>query len=118
MVQASSLILLGHALSMQVDWRYYFIFHPLVSVLSAIPLSVAGLGIREAGYVWFLQRQGVGGDAAAAFGILWFAVLLASSLTGGLVYLWSGAAVPTLRSQRGHAGHSGVEEETQFPSAS
>ena len=98
-LQASSLILLGSAVSMHVDWRYYFIFHPLVTVLSALPVSVAGLGIREAGYVWFLQRQGVAGDTAIAFGILWFAVLLASSLVGGIVYVWSGAAVPTLRAR-------------------
>lgn len=98
-MQASSLILLGEALSMHVDWRYYFIFHPLVSVLSAVPVSIAGLGIREAGYVWFLQRQGVPGDTAMAFGVLWFVVLLASSAVGGLVYLWSGAAVPTLRAK-------------------
>ena len=99
-VQASSLILLGSAVSMHVDWRYYFIFHPLVTVLSALPVSVAGLGIREAGYVWFLRRQGVEIDTATAFGLLWFVVLLASSLVGGLVYLWSGAAVPTLRSPK------------------
>jgi uncharacterized membrane protein YbhN (UPF0104 family) len=109
-LQAASLILLGQAIGMNVDWRYYFIFHPLVTVLSAIPVSVAGLGIREAGYVWFLQRQGVDHETATAFGLLWFVVLLASSLTGGLVYLWSGAAVPTLRSQHGHNSHrSGVE---------
>jgi uncharacterized protein (TIRG00374 family) len=118
-MQCSSLILLGHALSMEIDWRYYFIFHPLVSVLSAIPVSVAGLGIREAGYVWFLQKQGVDNDIATAFGILWFVVLLASSLVGGLVYVWSGAAVPTLRSQRGHSpSQSAAETGPQFPSAS
>jgi uncharacterized membrane protein YbhN (UPF0104 family) len=106
-MQAASLILLGSALSMHVDWRYYFIFHPLVSVLSAVPVSVAGLGIREAGYVWFLQRQGVAADTAMAFGVLWFVVLLASSAVGGLVYVWSGAAVPTLRARpaRGGEGH-------------
>lgn len=134
-LQAASLILLGHAVSMQVDWRYYFIFHPLVSVLSAVPVSVAGLGIREAGYVWFLQRQGVDHDTAFAFGVLWFAVLLASSLVGGLVYLWNGAAVPTLRGPRAASEGSDVQpgsasaepgavrasqadKETQFPSAS
>ena len=122
-VQASSLILLGSAISMHVDWRYYFIFHPLVTVLSAVPVSVAGLGIREAGYVWFLQRQGVAIDTATAFGILWFAVLLASSLVGGLVYLWSGAAVPTLRGRPRAAepvalAQAAGEDDTQFPSAS
>lgn len=123
-MQASSLILLGQALSLNVDWRYYFIFHPLVSVLSAVPVSVAGLGIREAGYVWFLQRQGVPADTAMAFGILWFVVLLAASAAGGLVYLWSGAAVPTLRAKpaRGDAGRlpsqAAGEEEAQLPPAS
>lgn len=120
-LQTASLILLGSAVSMQVDWRYYFIFHPLVTVLSAIPLSVAGLGIREAGYVWFLQRQGVGGDTAVAFGILWFAVLLASSLVGGVVYLWGGASVPTLRGPRAPREESpgqAAGKGSQFPSAS
>jgi len=118
-LQTASLILLGDALSMDVDWRYYFIFHPLVSVLSALPVSVAGLGVREAGYAWFLTRQGVDHDTAIAFGILWFVVLLASSLVGGLVYLASGAAIPTLRGQRGDAAsQSTADDETQFPAAS
>lgn len=115
-VQASSLILLGSAISMHVDWRYYFIFHPLVTVLSAVPISMNGLGIREAGYVWFLQQQGVDVDTATAFGILWFAVLLASSLVGGVVYLWSGAAVPTLRARPLPQAAAG--SDTQFPAAS
>jgi uncharacterized membrane protein YbhN (UPF0104 family) len=97
LLQVCSLILLGRAVSMQVDWRYYFIFHPLVTVLTALPVSMAGLGVREAGYVWFLRRQGVPGDTAFAFGLLWFGVLLVATLVGGLVYLWSGAAMPPLR---------------------
>ena len=118
-LQTASLILLGDAVSMHVDWRYYFVFHPLVTVLSALPVSVAGLGIREAGYVWFLRRQHVPGDTAIAFGILWFAVLLASSLVGGLVYLWSGAAVPTLRAHRGGpAPQPAGDGEPQLPSPS
>jgi len=66
-------------------------------VLTALPVSVAGLGVREAGYVWFLRRQGVPGDTAFAFGLLWLGVLLVATLVGGLVYLWSGAAMPPLR---------------------
>jgi len=114
-LQAGSLILLGQAVSMHVDWRYYFIFHPLVTVLSALPVSVAGLGLREAGYVWFLKRQGVDAHTAMAFGILWFAVLLAASLVGGIVYIWSGAAVPTLRAK---PAAQAAGEEAQRPSLS
>ena len=31
---------------MDVDWRYYFVFHPLVTILAAVPISLGGLGIR------------------------------------------------------------------------
>jgi len=102
-LQVCSLILLGMAVSMHVDWRYYFIFHPLVTVLSALPLTLAGLGIREGGYLWFLHRQGVSDETAVAFALLWFVVLTVSSLTGGLVYLIGGTAVPALRGPRSKA---------------
>ncbi len=99
-VQVLALILLGRSMGLELDWRYYFVFHPLVTVLSAVPVSLAGLGIREMGYVWFLERHAVGHDAALAFGLLWFAVLLGASLSGGLVYLASGTALPSLRRPR------------------
>ena len=108
-LQILALILLGRAISMRVDWRYYFIFHPLVTVLSALPLTLAGLGIREGGYLWFLHRQGVDDETAVAFGLLWFVVLTVSSLVGGLVYLASGSAVPSLRGTRVETDHAVAE---------
>ncbi len=93
-LQVVALILLGASISMDLAWQYYFIFHPLVTILSALPISLAGLGIREMGYVWFLERQGIDNDVAVAFGLLWFVVLLVSSLFGGLVYLTSGSSLP------------------------
>ncbi len=99
-LQAGSLILLGQAVGMDIDWRYYFVFHPLVTVLSAAPVSVAGLGIREMGYLWFLERVAVSTDVAVAFGVLWFAVLTLSGLVGGLVYLAAGVGLPPVRARR------------------
>ena len=69
-------------------------------------------------------------NTAFAFSILWFVVLMTSSLVGALVYLWSGAAVPTFRSHPPHhaanvpaphgagGSHSAGADDTQFPSAS
>ncbi|MFT4571588.1 MAG: uncharacterized membrane protein YbhN (UPF0104 family) [Candidatus Binatia bacterium] len=98
-LQVLALIVLGAAVGMDVDWRYYFIFHPLVTILSALPISLAGLGIREMGYLWFLERQGVDHATAVAFGLGWFVVLTASSLFGGLVYWVSGSGLPPVRSK-------------------
>jgi hypothetical protein len=97
-LQIVAVMLVGRAVGLGVPWPYYFVFHPLVSILSALPLSLAGLGIREVGYVWFLSTvESVPHETAAAFALLWLAVLLASSGVGGLVFLAYGGTVPVLR---------------------
>ncbi len=98
LLQIGALLLLGGALGLEVPWQYYFLFHPLVTVFSALPISLAGLGIREMGYVYFLaDLAAVPREAAFGLALLWLAVLIASSLVGGLVFLLSGAVPPTLR---------------------
>jgi hypothetical protein len=91
-------LLVGSAVDLGVSWKYYLVFHPLVSIFSALPVSLAGLGIREAGYVWFLSSvSGVPEERAAAFALLWLGVLLVSSAAGGLVFVARGGEVPALR---------------------
>jgi uncharacterized membrane protein YbhN (UPF0104 family) len=100
-VQIGAAWLIGWAVGLEVPWPYYFVFHPLVSIFSALPVSLAGLGIREVGYVWFLSSVGhASQEHAAAFALLWLLVLLVSSLAGGLVFLAEGASVPALRGTR------------------
>ena len=63
------------------------VFHPAVSVITAIPISVAGLGIREGGYVFFLGLIGIREPAALAFGLVWFTIMALGALPGGLLLL-------------------------------
>ena len=98
-LQVITVIVLGLSLGLELAWPYYFIFHPLVSIFSALPISLAGLGIREVGYVYFLSDlAGVSTELALAFGILWLAVLLAAGAVGGVVFVAGGATLPRLRS--------------------
>jgi glycosyltransferase 2 family protein len=87
--QLSLQVLLVYALNLPVPLWYLMLFIPLVHMLSALPLSFAGLGVREGGYVAFLALVGVGKDQALAFGLLWTALVLGSGLVGGLVLLFS-----------------------------
>jgi len=83
------------AAGVEVPWQYCFVFHPLVSILAALPISLAGLGVREAGYVYFLAAvQHVPEANAVAFGLLWLGVLLGSSVVGGATFLLDGGAIP------------------------
>jgi len=66
----------------------------LIALLTTVvPLSINGLGFREAAYVWCLGTYGIGDDRALAFALLMLAVTLASSAVGGIVYAVAGGQV-------------------------
>ncbi|HET7869212.1 MAG TPA: lysylphosphatidylglycerol synthase transmembrane domain-containing protein [Actinomycetota bacterium] len=66
----------------------------IATLTTALPVSINGLGFREAAYVWCLATYGIGHDRALAFALLVLAVTLASSVVGGVVYVLSGGKVP------------------------
>lgn len=86
-VQIATQIAIGLALGLHVPWSYFFIFVPIVNLAGMLPVTFSGIGIREAGYVYFLSLIGIGREAAIALGLLSSAVVLISGLTGGPVFL-------------------------------
>jgi hypothetical protein len=66
------------------------------SLATMIPLSINGLGFREGAYIWALGRFGIGHDQALAFALLILAILLLSSLAGGIIYVIMGGEVHDL----------------------
>jgi uncharacterized protein (TIRG00374 family) len=58
----------------------------LAALTTVIPLSINGLGFREATYVWALGASGVSHDTALVFALLVLGVTLLSSAVGGVVY--------------------------------
>jgi len=90
---------LARAAGADVPFSYCLIYHPVVSVMAALPVSVAGLGVREGGYLYFLTRLDVDDSIAVTVGLLWFAVTVLADLIGGVVFLASGAALPRLRAK-------------------
>jgi len=96
-VQILTQLVVGRALGLVLPFGYVCIFHPLVSTLSALPITLSGIGLREGGYLWFLTRIGVADANAVAFGGLWLLVIVINSLIGGLVFVLGGARLPRLR---------------------
>ena len=80
-------VLLGRTLNVDLPWSYCFIFFPLVDILSALPVSVSGIGIREGGYFFFLGKLGVKPEAAIACSVLWLVIVLINGLLGGVGFL-------------------------------
>lgn len=89
-------ILLGRALGLEIPWSYAFILYPLVTLFSALPVSLNGIGLREGGYLFLLRRIAVGSEKAVAFGLLWFMIVAIDSLVGGAIFLLYGGSKPSL----------------------
>jgi uncharacterized membrane protein YbhN (UPF0104 family) len=80
--------LLGTALGLPVPPAYYGVLAPLVALLALLPISLNGMGLREAGTVVLLAPFGVAAGEAVTLAVLTFAVYTAASLGGGAVLLF------------------------------
>jgi glycosyltransferase 2 family protein len=90
LVQAANVAvvyLAGLALGLDVPPGYYVVAVPMVTLLTLVPITLNGLGIREGGMIVFLAPVGVEAAQAVSLAWLWFMVFTAASLVGGLVYL-------------------------------
>ena len=65
----------------------WFFAWPLAKLIATLPISVAGIGVREASLAGFLVPFGAPAAAVVGIGLLWQTVQLAGALVGGLVVL-------------------------------
>ncbi|MGX9727005.1 MAG: lysylphosphatidylglycerol synthase domain-containing protein [Candidatus Electronema sp. VV] len=79
--------LLALSLHAQVPFFYFSAFVPLITLLEALPISIFGLGLRDAGYVFFFGWTGMTELQTRSLALLFFAVAVSYSLIGGLAYL-------------------------------
>jgi uncharacterized membrane protein YbhN (UPF0104 family) len=89
-VQVSNVVvvaLIGAGLGLKVQPLYYGVLVPLVTLLTLLPVSLNGMGLREAGTVVLLAPLGVGAAPAVTLSVLTFAVYTAASLFGLPCYL-------------------------------
>lgn len=83
--------LLGRDLGIEAALRYYFVIFPIMWVVAAVPISIAGLGVLEAGTVGlFTLLTGAVPEKVLALAFCQRFVWVLASLPGGLVHLLGG----------------------------
>jgi glycosyltransferase 2 family protein len=73
----------------QIPWAVLLLTIPVINILSSLPISWNGLGVRENGYLFFLAPQFVSREHAIAFGAMWLLAMAISSAIGALVLVLS-----------------------------
>jgi hypothetical protein len=76
----------AQALDLGVEPAAFLIIVPVATVILLLPVSVNGIGAREAVFTFLLGRHGVPLTQALAFSWIAYGTVLAQGLLGGLVY--------------------------------
>lgn len=92
MIQISSPIsfyLIALALGIRADALYFFIFVPLIGAITLLPISIGGLGLRDATTIYFFAKIGILKDLAFALSLTVFFFTLLIGVIGGIVYVFT-----------------------------
>lgn len=85
----TSAYILSLSIGINIPIIYFFMFVPIISVVAAIPANLAGLGFREAGFV-FLFTTAAGliiKEEAMSLSLLVFTIMCMANLIGGVEYV-------------------------------
>ncbi|MBC8176667.1 MAG: flippase-like domain-containing protein [Deltaproteobacteria bacterium] len=81
-----AIALLGAGIGIKLPLSFYFASLPLVFIITLIPISFNGIGVREGAFIYFFGLKGVEAEPALGLGLLFFSVQVALSLLGGVAY--------------------------------
>lgn len=95
------------ALGIDVPLIAMFVIIPVATVVMMLPVSINGIGLREAVFVLFFGIFGVTNDQSIAFAWVAYSFVLVQGLLGGLVF-----AVRLLKTDDTAAGNEKADNET------
>jgi glycosyltransferase 2 family protein len=80
--------ILALGLRIHVPLSVFMIFVPVITLITMIPISLSGMGLRENAFVILFSSLGIPLAACIALGLLHSIVTILSSLPGGVVYIF------------------------------
>ena len=82
-------VVVANALQVPVSSTGLFVAIPITAIVTAIPISVNGLGVREAAYATILSYLGADPEVAVALSLTVTAAMILWSLGGGAVFAFT-----------------------------
>jgi len=79
--------LISLALGLKINLLYFFVFLPIIGAITLLPISIGGLGLRDATTVFFFAKVGVVKHMAFAMSLINFSFILFYGAIGGLIYV-------------------------------
>jgi len=80
-------MLIGFGLDLEIDWYFYLLFVPLITIISAIPLTPGGIGIMENLYIVYFSLANNNSQVLVLAVLVRFTLIL-TNLIGGVIILF------------------------------
>lgn len=81
---------LGLSLGITLPLATYFALIPVILLVMLLPVTINGLGVSQAAFVYFFALAGVANEVAFTLSVLFVALGIVGNLPGGLLYLGGG----------------------------
>lgn len=84
----SSVYLIFQAYGITIPFISHISLYPIIAILSLIPITISGFGIREGFFVYFYSQLGVPAEIAVSVSLMNYVVLsLVPALVGSILYI-------------------------------
>ncbi|MCG3211637.1 MAG: hypothetical protein FOGNACKC_05283 [Anaerolineae bacterium] len=81
-------LFIGQGLGAQASLVHYAVFVPITSIVLLLPISFAGLGVRETAYSQLFGQVGVPAEVAVSMSLLYYVFgNIVTGVIGGVIYL-------------------------------
>ncbi len=77
----------AEALHIHVAFLYFVVFIPVTTLITMIPVSLSGMGLREYAFVTLFSAIGVAPASSLALALLSSAMIVLSAVPGGIIYM-------------------------------
>ncbi len=87
--------LLARGLGLHLSLATFMLCVPIANVFASLPITLNGLGVREAAYVVLFGYAGLARPDVIALGLLWFASTMLGGLTGIYAFITTKLPAPS-----------------------
>jgi uncharacterized protein (TIRG00374 family) len=83
----ASTYIIANGMGVPLTFEHAMMFVPLVMLITTLPISIGGWGVREVSMVWLLGLVGIAGSDAIAISLQSGLMVMAVSMPGALLWL-------------------------------
>lgn len=87
--QLALYFIMGLSFGVKIPLEYIAVAIPLTNIVSTLPITWNGLGVRENALSFFLVPAVISSTQSVAFGAIWLAAVMITSAIGGILAFWS-----------------------------